>query len=70
MWVLPDGSGFDFAREVKKGRSAPFIFMTALASAKNRLEGFELGAEEFIPKPFHLREIFIRIKHVLEDSWQ
>jgi DNA-binding response OmpR family regulator len=64
---LPDGSGFDFAREVKKARSAPFIFMTAMASAPKRLEGFEIGAEEFIPKPFHLKEILIRIKHVLEN---
>jgi len=63
---LPDGSGFEFAREVKKTRSAPFIFMTALASAPQRLEGFEIGAEEFIPKPFHLKEILIRIKHVLD----
>src|SRR5580700_4895206 len=64
---LPDGSGFDFAREVKKARKAPFIFMTANATAPNRLEGFEIGAEEFIPKPFHLREMFLRIKHVLEN---
>jgi two-component system phosphate regulon response regulator PhoB len=65
---LPDGSGFDFAKEVKNGdwRFTPFIFMTALASAPQRLEGFELGAEEFIPKPFHLKEILLRVKHVLE----
>lgn len=63
---LPDGSGFEFAREVKKTRLAPFIFMTALASAPQRLEGFEIGAEEFIPKPFHLKEVLLRIKHVLD----
>lgn len=63
---LPDGSGFDFAREIRKSRFAPFIFMTALNSAPNRLEGFEIGAEEFIPKPFHLKEILLRIQHVLE----
>jgi len=63
---LPDGSGFEFAREVKRTRLAPFIFMTALASAPQRLEGFEIGAEEFIPKPFHLKEVLLRIRHVLE----
>jgi two-component system, OmpR family, phosphate regulon response regulator PhoB len=63
---LPDGSGFDFANEVKIHQRAPFIFMTAMAQAPQRLEGFEIGAEEYIPKPFHLREILIRIKHVLE----
>jgi DNA-binding response OmpR family regulator len=64
---LPDGSGFDFAREVKMSKSAPFIFMTAMASAPHRLEGFEIGAEEFIPKPFHLKEMLLRVKHVLEN---
>ena len=64
---LPDGSGFDFAREVKKTGKAPFIFMTANATAPNRLKGFEMGAEEFVPKPFHLKEMFLRIKHVLEN---
>jgi DNA-binding response OmpR family regulator len=42
------------------------MFMTAASSAQNRLEGFEIGAEEFIPKPFHLKELFIRIRHVLD----
>ena len=42
------------------------MFMTALGTAENRLEGFEIGAEEFIPKPFHLRELLLRVKHVFE----
>jgi DNA-binding response OmpR family regulator len=41
------------------------MFMTALNSAENRLEGFEIGAEEYLPKPFHLKEFIIRIGHVL-----
>jgi DNA-binding response OmpR family regulator len=63
---LPDGSGFDFARRVRAFGATPIMFMTAASSAQNRLEGFELGAEEFIPKPFHLKELFIRIRHVLD----
>ena len=63
---LPDGSGFDFARRIRAFGSTPIMFMTAASSAQNRLEGFELGAEEFIPKPFHLKELFIRIRHVLD----
>jgi len=61
---LPDGSGFELARELKANRSFPIMFMTALGSAEKRLEGFEIGAEEFIPKPFHLRELLLRVKHV------
>jgi two-component system phosphate regulon response regulator PhoB len=63
---LPDGSGFEIARHVKTNSSVPIMFMTALGTAENRLEGFEIGAEEFIPKPFHLRELLLRVKHVFE----
>ncbi|MDX1582347.1 MAG: response regulator transcription factor [Thermoanaerobaculia bacterium] len=63
---LPDGSGFDLARRIKSVSSTPIMFMTAMSSAENRLEGFEIGADEFIPKPFHLKELFIRVRHVLE----
>jgi DNA-binding response OmpR family regulator len=63
---LPDGSGFEIARGIKSLSSVPIMFMTALGTAENRLEGFEIGAEEFIPKPFHLRELLLRVEHVFE----
>ncbi len=63
---LPDGSGFEFARRVKSEKATPFLFVTAMNTAERRLEGYEIGAEEFIPKPFHLKELLIRIRHVLE----
>src|SRR5207237_10302218 len=63
---LPDGSGFELARHIKGTTSLPIMFMTALSTAEHRLEGFEIGAEEFIPKPFHLRELLLRVEHVLE----
>lgn len=62
---LPDGSGFDFARKIAAG-STPFLFVTAMNGAEARLEGYEIGAEEFIPKPFHLKELLLRVRHVLE----
>jgi len=64
---LPDGSGFELARQVKANSSLPIMFITALGTAENRLEGFEIGAEEFIPKPFHLRELLLRVKHIFEN---
>jgi two-component system phosphate regulon response regulator PhoB len=64
---LPDGSGFELARHIKGSSSLPIMFMTALSTAEHRLEGFEIGAEEFIPKPFHLQELLLRVKHVLES---
>jgi DNA-binding response OmpR family regulator len=63
---LPDGSGFELARHIKQSTSVPIMFMTALSTAEHRLEGFEIGAEEFVPKPFHLRELLLRVAHVLE----
>ncbi len=64
---LPDGSGFDFARSVREQKKAtPFIFVTAMNSAEHRLEGYEIGAEEYVPKPFHLKELLLRIRHVLD----
>jgi DNA-binding response OmpR family regulator len=62
---LPDGSGFGLARQIKRESTVPVMFMTALNSAENRLEGFEIGADEYLPKPFHLKEFLIRVRHVL-----
>lgn len=62
---LPDGSGFGLARQMRKTTTIPIMFMTALNSAENRLEGFDIGADEYLPKPFHLKEFLIRVRHVL-----
>lgn len=64
---LPDGSGFDLAKVIRKKSAMPIVFMTAMNTAENRLEGYELGAEEFIPKPFHLKELLMRVKHVFDN---
>ena len=63
---LPDGSGFDIAEELQG--QFPVIFLTALNSAENRLRGYELGANEYIPKPFHFKELIIRIEKTLGDK--
>lgn len=62
---LPDGSGFGLARQLREETTVPIMFMTALNSAENRLEGFEIGADEYLPKPFHLKEFIIRVRNVL-----
>src|SRR5467141_3185827 len=63
---LPDGSGFELARHIKESTAVPIMFMTALSTGEHCLEGFEIGAEKFVPMPFHLRELLMRVKHVLE----
>ena len=61
---LPDGNGFELAKDLP---AKPFVFLTAQGDAESRLKGYDLGAEEFIPKPFHLRELLLRVKHVLDN---
>ncbi len=63
---LPDGSGFAFSKYVRQKTNCPFIFVTAQTSAEDRLQGYELGAVEFIPKPFHLKEFLIRVKNTIQ----
>lgn len=63
---LPDGDGFELAKKIKGICGASFLFLTAQAGAEQRLRGFEIGADEFIPKPFHLKELLLRVKHVLD----
>jgi len=65
---LPDGTGFEIAQSIRYRTPTPtFIFLTAQSGAESRLQGYELGAEEFIPKPFHLKELLMRVKHVLDS---
>lgn len=63
---LPDGTGFEFARELKHHSKPALVFLTAQSDAESRLLGYELGAEEYIPKPFHLKELLMRVEHVIE----
>lgn len=63
--MLPDGSGFDLVPHIRRRSGTPIMFMTALNSAESRLTGFELGADEYLPKPFHLKEFLLRVRHVL-----
>lgn len=63
---LPDGSGLSLAREIKSKYNIALIFLTAMNSAEYRLEGFEIGADDYVPKPFHFKELKLRIERVLE----
>lgn len=64
---LPDGNGFELAKEISITNKTPFLFVTAQTTAEDRLQGFEIGAEEYIPKPFHLKEFLLRVEHVLKN---
>lgn len=62
---LPDGSGYDICKLVKKQQEVPVIFLTAVEDEVNVVMGLDMGADDYITKPFRLRELLSRIKSVL-----
>lgn len=63
--TLPDGSGYDVCTEIKKNGDLPVIFLTAYDDEVNVIMGLELGADDYISKPFRVKELLARIKTVL-----
>ena len=67
--MMPKKDGFTFAREIRKqGSEVPIIFLTARSLKKDRITGFEIGADDYITKPFSMEELLLRIKAVLRRS--
>jgi len=62
---LPDGSGFELCREVKRRSTVPVIFLTGHTAEVDRVLGLEIGAEDYVTKPFSMRELLARIRIVL-----
>ena len=62
---LPDIGGFALCRELRASRPLPVIFLTAQAAEADRLLGFELGADDYVAKPFSPRELVARVKVAL-----
>ena len=62
---LPDGSGYDICRKVKEKGDFPVIFLTAYDDEVNVVMGLDIGADDYITKPFRVRELVARIKSVM-----
>ena len=65
---LPDGNGFELAKRIRVGSSVPIIFLTARANEIDRVVGLELGADDYVTKPFSPRELSARVKAVLRRT--
>ncbi len=65
---LPDMSGFDVCREIQRSGAVPIIFLTARSSEVDRIVGLELGADDYLAKPFSPRELTARIRAVLRRT--
>ena len=65
---MPGKSGLEFTNEYKKKIETPIILLTAKGEASERVEGLELGADDYLPKPFEPKELVLRINNILSKT--
>ena len=66
--MMPGQNGFELTKEIKKNSSVPIILLTAKGEVENRIEGLELGADDYLGKPFEPKELLLRIKNIIKKS--
>ena len=66
--MLPDGDGFEVCRRIRASSDVPVIMLTARGDDADRIVGLELGADDYLPKPFNPRELLARMRAVLRRS--
>ena len=66
--MMPGESGLTLTKEVKKNNHTPIILLTAKGETKDRIEGLELGADDYLGKPFEPKELLLRIKNILNKT--
>tara|TARA_B100000963_G_C22431243_1_gene582265 strand:- start:6 stop:683 length:678 start_codon:yes stop_codon:yes gene_type:complete len=63
--MMPGQDGYDLTKEIKKKMEIPIILLTAKGEVENRIKGLELGADDYISKPFEPKELLLRIKNII-----
>ena len=66
--MMPGKSGLDFLSEYKKDINTPVILLTAKGEPNERIEGLEMGADDYLPKPFEPKELDLRIKNIINKT--
>jgi two-component system phosphate regulon response regulator OmpR len=66
--MMPGQNGFELTKEIKKNSAVPIILLTAKGEVENRIEGLELGADDYLGKPFEPKELLLRIKNIIKKS--
>jgi len=66
--MMPGKNGLEFIEENKKKLNTPVILLTAKGEANERIEGLEIGADDYLPKPFEPRELTLRIQNILNKT--
>tara|TARA_B100000963_G_C22500916_1_gene613748 strand:- start:204 stop:881 length:678 start_codon:yes stop_codon:yes gene_type:complete len=63
--MMPGQNGYELTKEIKKDNKIPIILLTAKGEVENRIKGLELGADDYLGKPFDPKELLLRIKNIL-----
>ena len=66
--MMPGKSGLEFIEENQKKLDTPIILLTAKGEANERIKGLEIGADDYLPKPFEPKELLLRIKNIIEKT--
>ena len=66
--MMPGQNGFELTKEIKKNSSVPIILLTAKDEVENRIQGLELGADDYLGKPFEPKELLLRIKNIVKNT--
>ena len=64
--ILPDGNGFDFCKELRKTNEIPILFLTSISDEVDKIVGLEIGADDYVTKPFSPREVSARLKAIIK----
>ena len=66
--MMPGLNGYELTKEIKKQIKVPIILLTAKGEVENRIKGLELGADDYISKPFEPKELLLRIKNIINKN--
>tara|TARA_Y200000002_G_scaffold181517_1_gene149748 strand:- start:172 stop:849 length:678 start_codon:yes stop_codon:yes gene_type:complete len=66
--MMPGKNGLEFIQEYKNKLDTPIILLTARGEAKERIEGLEIGADDYLPKPFEPKELILRIQNIIDKT--
>ena len=66
--MMPGQNGYELTKEIKKVMKVPIILLTAKGEVENRIKGLELGADDYIGKPFEPKELLLRIKNIINKN--
>src|SRR5690606_12863982 len=66
--MMPGETGFEYARKLRTTSQVPILMLTARADTPDRVTGLEIGADDYLPKPFEPRELLLRLGNILKRS--